>query len=91
MLLIQVNGASRIRYGAATHAPNNALRRTKHTLVSQSKASDKKYILKIPSEAGVTLPEYWMLCVLQGRVPRRAETVQICPSDGLASEGLNTK
>lgn len=75
----EVDGASLIRYSAATHALNNDVRRIILTLVPQGNASPsgKIYTAKIPDSAGVALPGYWMLFVLQKNVPSNATTVQI--------------
>ena len=76
---VKVDGsdASLIRYSAATHGLNNDLRRIKLSLASIGNVADKKYSVKIPDDAGVALPGYWMLFVLHKGVPSHAATVQI--------------
>ena len=72
---VPTDAASLIRYSATTHTVNNDLRRIKLTLVGN--AADKKYTMRMPDDAGVALPGYWMLFVLAKGVPSRAETVRI--------------
>jgi galactose oxidase len=69
--------ASLIRYGAATHALNNDMRRIKLKLKAEGSASDKKYSMTIPDNSGIALPGYWMLFVLRNGVPSHAETIRI--------------
>jgi galactose oxidase len=74
---VEVDDASLLRYGVATHTLNNDMRRVQLTLVAQGDGSSNTYSMQIPNDPGVTLPGYWMLFVLQNGVPSHAETVQI--------------
>ncbi|KAF2001301.1 carbohydrate-binding module family 32 [Amniculicola lignicola CBS 123094] len=76
---VSVDGASLVRYSAATHALNNDMRRIRLALQPVNEL-EKKYTVKIPKDPGVTLPGYWMLFVLANGVPSHAETVQILAS-----------
>jgi galactose oxidase len=72
-----IDAVSLIRYSAATHALNNDLRRIplKPTVVGGGSANTYSFV--IPGEPGVTLPGYWMLFVLNNKIPSEARTVQI--------------
>lgn len=74
----EVVDASLIRYGGATHTVNNDQRRIALALKPSGKFT---YQVEIPKEAGVAIPGYWMLFVMNAKgVPSVAETVQIlCP------------
>lgn len=65
-----------IRYGSATHTVDTDQRRI--TLTSTSNNGAGTYTLKCPSDAGIVLPGYYMLFVLNGSgVPSVATTLQI--------------
>jgi len=72
-----IDAVSLIRYSAATHALNNDLRRIplKPTVVGGGSANTYSFV--IPGESGVTLPGYWMLFVLNNKIPSEARTVRI--------------
>ncbi|KAK0642166.1 hypothetical protein B0T16DRAFT_449409 [Cercophora newfieldiana] len=75
---VAVVDASLIRYGAATHTVNNDQRRIRLALTSVGTGGKFVYKVVIPAKAGVAIPGYWMLFVMNGKgVPSVAETVQI--------------
>ncbi|KAF5022668.1 hypothetical protein F66182_5286 [Fusarium sp. NRRL 66182] len=70
--------ASLVRYGTATHAVNTDQRRVPLTLKAAGKNS---YSFQVPSDAGVALPGYWMLFVMDVKgVPSVATTIKITGS-----------
>ncbi|KAI9694194.1 MAG: hypothetical protein M1822_003465 [Bathelium mastoideum] len=76
-----VTDASLIRYGGATHTVNNDQRRIKLTPV-ESGNTRFQYNVQIPADAGVAIPGYWMLFVMnEAGVPSEASTVLILCTD----------
>ena len=69
------NGFSLVRMSSTTHTVNTDQRRIKLTPTA---ANGNTYTLAIPSDAGIALPGYWMLCAINGAgVPSVAKTVKI--------------
>jgi galactose oxidase len=70
-----VTGFSLIRYGSVTHTVDTDQRRIPLTPTATSGTT---YTLKVPSDAGIALPGYWMLFVLNSAgVPSVAKTLKI--------------
>ncbi|KAM5347441.1 hypothetical protein ACJ41O_010446 [Fusarium nematophilum] len=70
-----VSSASLIRYGTATHGINTDQRRIPLTL---ERASTNKYSFSLPDDAGIALPGYWMLFVMDSTgVPSIAATIKV--------------
>lgn len=76
-----VTDASLIRYGGATHTVNNDQRRIALKPV-KSGTIQYQYDVQIPACAGVAIPGYWMLFVMnEAGVPSVASTVLILCTD----------
>jgi len=75
----EVTDASLIRYGGATHTVNNDQRRIKLKVTPAKDSKIKfQYSVEIPKSAGVAIPGYWMLFVLnKDSTPSVAKTVQV--------------
>ncbi|KAM0546623.1 hypothetical protein ACHAPJ_010761 [Fusarium lateritium] len=70
-----IKSASLIRYGTATHTVNTDQRRIPLILKS---SGTNKYSFTTPADAGIILPGYWMLFVMNSNgVPSIATTVQV--------------
>ncbi|KAI9667959.1 MAG: hypothetical protein M1821_000779 [Bathelium mastoideum] len=76
-----VADASLIRYGGATHTVNNDQRRIKLTPATSGNVQFQ-YNVQIPADAGIAIPGYWMLFVMNDAgVPSEASTVLILCTD----------
>ncbi|KAF4447225.1 galactose oxidase precursor [Fusarium austroafricanum] len=70
-----IKSASLVRYGTSTHTVNTDQRRIPLTLRNNG---NNKYSFATPSDAGIILPGYWMLFVMNSAgVPSVATTVQV--------------
>lgn len=67
-------GASIIRYGAATHTVNTDQRRIG---VKLSGDGSNKYKFQLPEEAGIAQPGYYMLFVMKDGVPSHSKNVRV--------------
>lgn len=70
-----VASASLVRYGTATHTVNTDQRRVPLAL---QRDTANRYSARLPADAGVLLPGYWMLFVMNGAgVPSVARTIKV--------------
>lgn len=74
-----INTASLIRLSSATHTVNTDQRRIPLELVHLKKPKGGyEYQFTLPDDAGIIIPGYWMLFVMDGQgVPSKAKTIMV--------------
>lgn len=88
----EINSASLIRISSATHTVNTDQRRVPLN-VTQVPHHENQHEIQLPSDAGILIPGYWMLFVMDADgTPSIAETIMVTPkSNGRADAETQKK